>query len=494
MFERYTEKARRVVFFGRYEASQFGSAYIETEHLLLALLREDKALMVRVLPSIDADQEIRKEIEANTATRGPVRTRVDLPLSNESKRVLAYTAEEAVRLNHKHIGTEHLLLGLLREEKCFAAELLHSRNVSLEKTREAVRESEGQGPASTPPQQSSSASYASIDEFGIDLTQQAIDGLLPPLIGRDRELERAIQVLCRHTQANPLLLGEPGVGKKTIVYGLAKRTSGGLIRGLDGWRVLSLDLAVIGASVKSRTRFEESLEGILGQRYYGRADLILFIDSLVSLVQAPQFLSLANMIKPGLVDGRIHCISRATPAEYSKGIEIAPWLAQQFSVIEVKPATESEAVAVLTGVKERFEKFHGVVYTDEAIRYAVFHSSSYFPDRYLPEKAIDLMDEAGARVKIRQPVSPGEIRDLEKRIRLIEASHNRALESDEFEKARSYRDEIKKELENLDELRKKLDIPQPSPAAVTREDIDQVVAERTGASIELLRKSASGDL
>jgi ATP-dependent Clp protease ATP-binding subunit ClpC len=489
MFERYTEKARRVIFFAHYEACQFGSPYIETEHLLLGLLREDKSLMRRLLPSIDADQAIRKEIQNNTLSREKTSASVDLPLSNESKRALAYGAEEAVRLDHKHIGSGHLLLGLLREEKCFAAELLHSRNVSLEKTREAVRESEGKGRASTAPQQSSSASYASIAEFGTDLTQQAIDGLLPPLIGRDRELERAIQVLCRHTQANPLFLGEPGVGKKAIVYGLAQRISSGLIPRLDGWRVLSLDLAVIAASAKSRTRFEDSLPGILGELYYDRTELILVIDSLLSLAQAPQFLSLANVIKPGLVDGRIHCISRATPAEYSKGIEIAPWLAQRFSVIEVKPATESEAVAVLTGVKDRFEKFHGVVYTDEAIRYAVFHSSSYFPDRYLPEKAIDLMDEAGTRVKLRQPVSPGAIRELEKRIRLIEDSHNRALESDEFEKARYYKDEIKKQLEDLENLRKKLNLAERSPATVTREDIDQIVAERTGASIELLRKS-----
>jgi ATP-dependent Clp protease ATP-binding subunit ClpC len=486
MFERYTEKARRVVFFARYEASQFGSPSIETEHFLLGLLREDKALFRRVRLAGGAAEAIRKEIEAHTPPVKKTPVSVDLPVSNDCKQALAYATEEAERSNHTYIGTEHLLLGLLRVERCFGARLLDNKNITLERVREAVGGLEDPRQADAPSPLSPSLL---IDEFCIDLTQQAVDGLLPPLIGREPELERIIQILCRRTQANPLVVGEPGVGKKTIVYGLAQRISGKLIPRLVGWRMLSLDLAVIAASVKSRTRLEENLEGILGELYYDQTELILVLDSLLSLAQTPQFLSLANVIKPALFAGRIRCISRAMPSEYLKAVEAAPWLAQQFSVIEVKPATEIEAIEVLTGVKDRFEKFHGVVFSEEAIRYAVFHSNSYFPDRYLPEKAIDLMDEAGARVKLRQPALPDEMREVQKRIRFVAGRHSRALDNNESEKAQLYKDELKKELENLENRRKKLDLPDASTATVTREDIDQIVSQRTGAPIELLRKS-----
>jgi ATP-dependent Clp protease ATP-binding subunit ClpC len=264
MFERYTEKARRAIFFARYEASQFGSASIETEHLLLGLLRSDKALFLRVRMPIGAGEAIRKEIEAHTPPGEKTPVSVDLPVSNECKQALAHAAEEADRLHDEHVGTEHLLVGLLRVEKCFAARLLDNKDVGLKQVREVMGEVEGQGQGGSGGARARLSSV-SIVEFGPDLTQQAVDGLLPPLIGRERELDRTIQVLCRRTQANPLLIGEPGVGKKTIVCGLAQRISGGLIPQLDGWRVLSLDLAVIAASVESRTRFEENLEGVLAE-------------------------------------------------------------------------------------------------------------------------------------------------------------------------------------------------------------------------------------
>src|ERR1035437_10243796 len=253
MFERYTEKARRVIFFARYEASQFGSPYIETEHLLLGLLREDKALTNRFLRSHASVESIRKQIEAHTTIREKVSTSVDLPLSNECKRVLAYAAEEAERLSHKHIGTEHLLLGLLREEKCFAAEILHERGLRLSTVRDELAKTTQESATQAARNRESSL----LAEFSRDLTQAAMDGQLDPLVGRDGELERVIQILCRRTKNNPVLIGEPGVGTTAILEGLAQRIADGEVPSfLADKKVLGLDLSLIVAGTKYRGQFE----------------------------------------------------------------------------------------------------------------------------------------------------------------------------------------------------------------------------------------------
>ena len=485
MFERYTEKARRVIFFARYEASQFGSPYIETEHLLLGLLREDKALANRFLRSHAAVESIRKQIEGHTTIREKVSTSVDLPLSHECKRVLAYGAEEAERLNHKHIGTEHLLLGLLREEKCFAAEILHERGLRLSTIREELARSQSEKVAQRPKESSLLA------EFSRDLTQAAMDSNLDPLIGRDYELERVVQILCRRTKNNPVLIGEPGVGKTAIVEGLAQRIADGDVPSfLSDKRILALDLSLIVAGTKYRGQFEERLKTIMKELMENQ-NAIIFIDELHTLVgagSAEGSLDAANILKPALSRGEIQCIGATTPAEFRKSIEKDRSLERRFQAVKVPPPTESDAVKILFGIKDRYEKFHAVAYTDEAIEAAVFTSSRYIPDRFLPDKAIDLIDEAGARVKLRQTTLPADLADIQKRIKFIVHRMENAIANHEFEKARFYSDEERKERENMRQLREKYNLDDSSTGCVTKDDIEDVVARWTGVPMTAIKE------
>jgi ATP-dependent Clp protease ATP-binding subunit ClpC len=486
MFERYTEKARRVIFFARYEASQFGSPCIETEHLLLGLLREDKALANRFLRSSALVESIRKQIEAHTTMREKVSTSVDLPLSHECKRVLAYGAEEAERLNHKHIGTEHLLLGLLREEKCFAADILHERGLRLSQVREEIARSSSEKMSSNRPKESSLLS-----EFSRDLTQAAMDGLLDPLIGRDYETERVVQILCRRTKNNPVLIGEPGVGKTAIVEGLAQRIADGDVPSfLADKRILALDLSLIVAGTKYRGQFEERLKTIMKELMENQ-NAIIFIDELHTLVgagSAEGSLDAANILKPALSRGEIQCIGATTPSEYRKSIEKDRSLERRFQAVKVPPPNEEDAIRILFGIKERYEKFHAVAYTDESIENAVYTSTRFIPDRFLPDKAIDLIDEAGARVKLRQTTLPGEVADIQKRIKFIVHRMENAIANHEFEKARFYSDEERKERENLRQLREKYNLDDTSTGVVTKDDIEEVVARWTGVPMTAIRE------
>src|ERR1700756_4902793 len=494
MFERYTEKARRVIFFARYEASQFGSPYIETEHLLLGLLREDKALTNRFLRSHASVESIRKQIEGHTTIREKVSTSVDLPLSNECKRVLAYAAEEAERLSHKHIGTEHLLLGLLREEKCFAAEILHERGLRLSAIREELARTsqEKAAPASQRNRESSLLS-----EFSRDLTQAAMDNQLDPLVGRDSELERVIQILCRRTKNNPVLIGEPGVGKTAIVEGLAQRIADGEVPSfLADKRILALDLSLIVAGTKYRGQFEERLKTIMKELMESQ-NAIIFIDELHTLVgagSAEGSLDAANILKPALSRGEIQCIGATTPGEYRKSIEKDRSLERRFQAVKVPPPNETDAIKILLGIKDRYEKFHAVTYTDEAINFAVSHSNRYIPDRFLPDKAIDLVDEAGARVKLRQTSLPDEITEVQKRIKFIVHRMENAIANHEFEKARFYSDEERKERENLRALRDKYHLDDSTAGIVGREDIEDVVSRWTGVPITSIKEEETQKL
>jgi len=492
MFERYTEKARRVIFFARYEASQFGSPYIETEHLLLGLLREDKALTNRFLRSHASIESIRKQIEGRTPIREKVSTSVDLPLSQECKRVLAYAAEEAERLSHKHIGTEHLLLGLLREDKCFAAEILHERGLRLSALREEMSRVQNERAASGRPKETSL-----LAEFSRDLTQAALENQLDPLIGRENELERVIQILCRRTKNNPVLIGEPGVGKTAIVEGLAQRIADGDVPSfLADKRILALDLSLIVAGTKYRGQFEERLKTIMKELMESQT-AIIFIDELHTLVgagSAEGSLDAANILKPALSRGEIQCIGATTPAEYRKSIEKDRSLERRFQAVKVPPPTESEAIKILFGIKDRYEKFHAVTYTDEALNQAVYHSNRYIPDRFLPDKAVDLVDEAGARVKLRQSSLPEEMIDVQKRIKFVVHRMENAIANHEFEKARFYSDEERKERENLRLLREKYNIDETAMGVVSAADIEEVVSRWTGVPVTAIKEEEMSKL
>jgi ATP-dependent Clp protease ATP-binding subunit ClpC len=486
VFERYTEKARRVIFFARYEASQYGSPYIETEHLLLGLMREDKALANRFLRSHGSIESIRKEIEQRITIRERISTSVEVPLSQESKRILNFATEEAERLGHRHVGTEHLLLGILREEKCFGAEILQERGLRLSTLREELARSAGEkAPAARPKETSLLA------EFSRDLTQAALEGQLDPLVGRERELERVIQILCRRTKNNPVLIGEPGVGKTAIVEGLAQRISDSDVPPfLADKRILSLDLSLIVAGTKYRGQFEERLKTIMKELMESQ-NSIVFIDELHTLVgagSAEGSLDAANILKPALSRGEIQCIGATTPGEYRKSVEKDRSLERRFQAVKVGAPSEDEAIQVLEGVRERYEKFHAVSYTDEAVRYAVYLSSRYIPDRFLPDKAIDLIDEAGARVKLRQATLPDEVAEVQKRVKFITHRMETAIANHEFEKARFYSEEERKEKENLRVVRERLKLDDTNTGIVTREDIEDVVARWTGIAVTSIKE------
>ncbi len=401
--------------------------------------------------------------------------------------MLAYGAEEAERLSHKHIGTEHLLLGLLREEKCFAAEILHERGLRLSQVREEIARTTSEKMTSSRPKESSL-----LTEFSRDLTQSAVDGVLDPLIGREGELERVVQILCRRTKNNPVLIGEPGVGKTAIVEGLAQRIADGDVPSfLADKRILALDLSLIVAGTKYRGQFEERLKTIMKELMENQ-NAIIFIDELHTLVgagSAEGSLDAANILKPALSRGEMQCIGATTPGEYPQVDREGPLAGAALPGREGgrRPA-KLDAVKILFGIKERYEKFHAVAYTDESIETAVYASSRFIPDRFLPDKAIDLIDEAGARVKLRQTTLPDEVAEIQKRIKFIVHRMENAIANHEFEKARFYSDEERKERENLRQLRDKYNLDDTSTGVVTKDDIEDVVARWTGVPMTAIRE------
>jgi ATP-dependent Clp protease ATP-binding subunit ClpC len=468
MFERYTEKARRVIFFARYEASQFGAPAIEPEHLLLGLMREDKTLTGRFFPRAQVSIEsIRKEIEGRTLLREKISTSVELPLAPETKHVLAYAHEESDRLQHRHIGTEHLLLGLLREERSMAAEILYERGLRLNAVRDEIARQSG-----VDARTAQKKDTPHLVEFSRDLTDDAANDKLDPLIGREAEIERVVQILCRRTKNNPVLIGEPGVGKTAIVEGLAQRIVRGEVPSfLEHKRILSLDLSLIVAGTKYRGQFEERLKQIM-RELVENPQYIVFIDELHTLVgagSAEGSLDAANILKPALSRGEIQCIGATTPAEFRKSIEKDRSLERRFQAVKVPPPSEAEAVSILDGVRERYESFHQVHYTDDALQAAVYQSHRYIPDRFLPDKAIDVIDEAGARVKLRVRREQGNLADWN--------------ELNEW--SRSYGDTSSLRMQHEDAI---------VSAEVTRDDVEDVIARWTGIPVNSLKEEETQKL
>jgi ATP-dependent Clp protease ATP-binding subunit ClpC len=497
MFERYTEKARRVIFFARYEASQFGSPYIESEHLLLGLLREDKGLGKRLLRSHGSIESIRKEIEAHTPARKKISTSVDMPLSEECKRVLAYAAEEADRLSRKDLGTEHLLLGLLREEKSFAAKMLRDRGLRLSTLREEFgRAQSEEEPGERAGVQGEKAPARWLKETSLasiasrDLTQAARDKQLDPLVGREDKLESVIRALCRRTRNNPLLVGEPGVGKKAIVHGLAQRIADRDVPArLENKRILALDVSAIAAFAREAFWFGGRAVAFL-EELSEEANLIVFLEDLFAKAGGRSSLNITKLLRPLITQGEIQCIATAAPGEYQKGLDEETWLGACFNVVEVRPPDEAEALKILAGIKQSYEKFHNVLYSEEALQYAVYHSQRYIPGRFLPEKAIDLLDEAGAAVAVRAGPLPAEVSDAQKRLKFVVHRMMNAVANHEFEKARYYSEEERKERENLRQMREKYNLEATS--TVTLDDIENVVARWTGISIARIQQERSG--
>jgi ATP-dependent Clp protease ATP-binding subunit ClpC len=487
MFERYTERARRVIFFARYEASQLGSNSIETEHLLLGLIREGKGLTSRIFSKSHLSMDtIRKEIEGRALYRDKVSTSVDIPLSVESKRVLGYAAEEAERMLHNYIGTEHVLLGLMREEKSIASGILAEKGMRLSAVREDVvqllNEKASVGKTKETPL---------LSEFSRDLTDAAARGSLDPLVGREEELARIIQVLCRRTRNNPVLIGEPGVGKTALVEGLANKiVQGDVPVYLADKRILALDISLIVAGTKYRGQFEERLKTIMRELTESH-NIIIFIDELHTLVgagSAEGSLDAANILKPALSRGEIQCVGATTPAEYRKYIEKDRSLERRFQAVKVASPSEEETVQILRGIKDRYEKFHRVSYLDEALEAAVYQSSRYITDRFLPDKAIDLLDEAGSQVKLRDAAALENQPEMSRKIRVV------VDRADSAERGGFFRDEDVAQRENLQIVREHWEMGGSGGHEVKKSDIDEVVSKWTGIPLTAIKEEESAKL
>jgi ATP-dependent Clp protease ATP-binding subunit ClpC len=494
MFERYTERARRVLFFARYEASQLGSVSIETEHLLLGLIREGKGLTSRIFQrshlSLDS---IRKEVEGRTVFREKVSTSVEIPFSGETKRVLQYAAEEADRLLHSYIGTEHLLLGILREERSVAASILMEKGMRLNSVRDDIVQLLNEKTSLTRVKET-----PLLAEFSRDLTESAMKNQLDPLVGRETEIERVQQVLCRRTKNNAVLIGEPGVGKTAIVEGLSQKiVYGDVPHFLADKRLLALDISLIVAGTKYRGQFEERLKAIM-KELAENPNIIVFIDELHTLVgagSAEGSLDAANILKPALSRGEIRCIGATTPAEYRKYIEKDRSLERRFQAIKVDPPSERETIEILMGIKDRYETFHHVEFTRDSVEAAVYQSSRYITDRFLPDKAIDLIDEAGARAKLREAGYSEEFGEINKTIRVAVEQMESAVSAKDFERAQYYRQQEEMARDHLLSVREKFDVKSSARrVVVAKQDIDEVVSKWTGVPITSINQDESQKL
>lgn len=478
MFERYTERSRRVIFFARYEALQYGSPVIAPEHLLLGLMREDKTIAARFFPynraiSVEA---VRREIEDRIVVRERIPQTSELHLSAETKRVLFYANEESRHLKTRHVGPEHLLAGMLREERTVAAEILFQYGLRVQDIREEIGRQTGI-PASIQKPEKEDAKPSGIEEYTRDLTHEASIGKFDPLIGRSDEMERLIEILCRRTKNNPVLIGEAGVGKTAIIEGLAQRIVDHQVPTfLENKKLLSLDLSAVVAGTKYRGQFEERLKKIMAEIRESE-EHIVFIDEIHTLVgagSAEGTLDAANILKPALSRGEIQVIGSTTSAEYRRSIEKDRALERRFQSVKVEPPTELEAIEIIKGIVERYEVFHQIRYTQQAVEAAVFQSNRYITDRFLPDKAIDVLDEAGARAKLQFQQE-----------RFDEPSWKETVEN--WKRSTANEDQlITFELKNIENSFASVE--------VGKDDVDQVIARRTGVPVSSIKQDEATKL
>ena len=493
MFEKYNEKARRALFFARYEASKLGSRVIESEHILLGVLREGEEIIKEIFSRFNVKPEqIRREVEGDRLFVDRISSSAELPLSEESKKILAYAAHEAESMLHQYVGTEHLLIGILRVESSTAARILTAKGLNVygvrEETISILKEREADKQKKELP---------FLAEYARDLTQMAHQAQFDPLIGREKEVERIIQILSRRTKNNPILLGEPGVGKTAIVEGLAQRIVDGAVPlFIANKRILSLDLSLIVAGTKYRGQFEERLKGII-KELKENPDIIIFIDEIHSLIgagSAEGSLDAANILKPALSRGEISCVGATTIREYRRYIEKDRSLLRRFQAINVAPPSEDETLQILEGVKERYESFHKVKYSDTAIRSAVYQSNRYITDRFFPDKAIDILDEAGAKVKLRRVADTQNLRRLESEIRSIVKEMKKAISDKDFEKAVFLREreiELKEEIERFKAERESVG---DEMMEVTKKDVEEIISSWTDIPVTSIEADEAAKL
>jgi ATP-dependent Clp protease ATP-binding subunit ClpC len=511
--QNFTPRAQQVLALARKEADRFNHNFVGTEHLLLGLIKLGQGVAVNVLQKLGLDLEtVRLEVEKQVGT-GPDQKMIgNIPYTPRVKKVLALASKEAKNLNHTYVGTEHILLGLLREGDGVAARVLKNLDVDIEQTRQEILKEldpqfatpeEAQGSGSDPaperqPEKKGEIKTPALKAFGRDLTEIARKGDMDPVIGRANEIERVIQILCRRTKNNPVLLGEAGVGKTAIVEGLAQEIARGNVPEiLREKRVITLDLALMVAGTKYRGQFEERIKAVMDEIRRAR-NIILFIDELHTIVgagSAEGTMDASNIIKPALSRGEMQCIGATTLNEYRKYIEKDAALERRFQTVKVEAPSPDEAILILKGLRPKYEEHHKAEITDQAIESAVKMSDRYITDRYLPDKAIDVMDEAGSRARIGTMTRPPEVKELEGEIEKIKIQKERAIKDQDFEGAASMRDKEKHAKERLDAVLAAWRASREEKrVTVGEEDILQVVSKWTGIPLKRMEEGEAARL
>jgi ATP-dependent Clp protease ATP-binding subunit ClpC len=504
LFERFTERARQVVVLAQDEARALKHNYIGTEHILLGLLREEEGLAARVLESLDITvEEVRAQV-ARIVGQGDEVTTGQIPFTPRAKKVLELALREALSLGHNYIGTEHILLGLVRENEGVAARILLDFDADAEKIRnEIIRMLSGpgrrQGGSGAGPAGEKSKSSKLLDQFGRNLTKQSQEGKLDPVVGRQTEIERLMQILSRRTKNNPVLIGEPGVGKTAVVEGLAARIATNQVPELlKNKQIYTLDLAALVAGSKYRGEFEERLKKVM-KEIMQRGDIILFIDELHNLVgagAAEGAIDAASILKPALARGELQTIGATTLDEYRKYLERDAALERRFQQVRVEEPTVDDTVQILRGLRDRYEAHHRVKITDEALKASAELADRYIQDRHLPDKAIDLIDEAASRIRIRSMSAPPRYRELEEEIERVRKEKEESIEAQEFEKAASLRDKERKLTQKKRELEEDWRTSEEGDEQpeVGEEEIADIVSMWTGIPVFKLTEAESARL